>query len=107
MTTAAPESVATDWPITFDDVRAAQVRIAPYLTPTPLRHYPRLGALVGGDIELFVKHENHQPTNSFKIRNGLSFMTALSAEERRRGVVGASTGNHGQGLAYGGRLHGF
>ena len=53
-----------------------------------------------------MKHENHQPTNSFKIRNGLSFMTALTADERRRGVVAASTGNHGQGIAYGARLLG-
>ncbi len=55
---------------------------------------------------MFVKHENHQPTNSFKIRNGLSFMTALDADERRRGVVAASTGNHGQGIAFGGQLPG-
>jgi threonine dehydratase len=55
-------------------------------------------------MRIFVKHENHQPTNSFKIRNGLSFMTALSARERLRGVVAASTGNHGQGIAYGGQL---
>lgn len=105
MTTTAV-APATDWPITFDDVRAAYARIEPYLPPTPLRQYPRLGALAGGDIDIWVKHENHQPTNSFKIRNGLSFMTALSPDERRRGVVGASTGNHGQGLAYGGKLLG-
>jgi threonine dehydratase len=57
-------------------------------------------------MSIFVKHENHQPTSSFKIRNGLSFMTALSADERRRGVVAATTGNHGQGIAYGGSLLG-
>jgi threonine dehydratase len=57
-------------------------------------------------MRVFVKHENHQPTNSFKIRNGLSFMTALDAEQRRRGVVAASTGNHGQGVAFGGKLLG-
>src|SRR6476620_9023509 len=95
-----------DWPITFEDVQAAHRRIGEYLSPTPLRHYPQLGALVGCGIEVVVKHENHQPTSSFKIRNGLSFMTALSDDERRRGVVGASTGNHGQGIAYGGRLLG-
>jgi threonine dehydratase len=107
MTTAISDTVATDWPITFDDVRAAHARIRSYLPPTPLRPYPRLGELVGGDISIFVKHENHQPTNSFKIRNGLSFMTSLTADERRRGVVGASTGNHGQGLAFGGQLLGI
>lgn len=96
----------TEWPITFADVEAARARLAPYLPPTPLRHYPQLGAIVGGDVQVFVKHENHQPTNSFKIRNGLSFMTSLTNDERRRGVVAASTGNHGQGIAYGGGMLG-
>ena len=103
MTAIAPRS--TDWPITIDDARDARERVAPYLPPTPFRYYPQLGAVVGG-VDVFVKHENHQPTNSFKIRNGLSFMTALSEEERRRGVVAASTGNHGQGIAYGAGLLG-
>lgn len=94
------------WPVSIDDVRAARERLAPYLTPTPFREYPRLAALAGAGMRVFVKHENHQPTNSFKIRNGLSFMTSLGAEERRRGVVAASTGNHGQGIAYGGGLLG-
>ena len=94
------------WPITFEDVDAAHRRIQSYLSPTPFRRYPRLSALVGHGIDVFVKHENHQPTNSFKIRNGLSFMTALDAESRRRGVVAASTGNHGQGIAFGGQLLG-
>jgi threonine dehydratase len=55
---------------------------------------------------VYVKHENHQPTNSFKIRNGLAFMTSLTREELARGVVAASTGNHGQGVAYAGALVG-
>src|SRR5262245_40085211 len=97
---------ATQWPITFEDARAARARIAEFLQPTPLRAYPQLGEMVGGDIQIFVKHENHQPTNSFKIRNGLSFMTALTPDERARGVVAASTGNHGQGIAFGGKLLG-
>jgi threonine dehydratase len=96
----------TDLPITFADVEAARARLAPYLPPTPLRHYPQLGDVVGQDVQIFVKHENHQPVNSFKIRNGLSFMTSLADDERRRGVVAASTGNHGQGIAYGGALLG-
>jgi Threonine dehydratase len=104
--TSTVATSATEWPITLADVERARERIAPYLTPTPLRRYPQLGALVGNDIDVFVKHENHQPTNSFKIRNGLSFMTSLTEEERRRGVVAASTGNHGQGIAYGGTILG-
>jgi threonine dehydratase len=94
------------WPISIDDVRAARERLAPYLTPTAFREYPRLAELAGAGMRVFVKHENHQPTNSFKIRNGLAFMTALGPEERRRGVVAASTGNHGQGIAFGGTLLG-
>jgi threonine dehydratase len=104
--TATPEATKTGWPITFDDVRAARDRLAPYLPPTPFRRYRRLAQLAGYDVDVFVKHENHQPTNSFKIRNGLSFMTALGADDRRRGVVAASTGNHGQGIAFGGQLLG-
>jgi threonine dehydratase len=100
MTATAP----TTWPITFDDVERARSRVAPYLSATPLRSYPLLDAATG--LSLFVKHENHQPTGSFKVRNGLSFMTALTPNERERGVVAASTGNHGQGIAYGAALLG-
>src|SRR3982750_2798807 len=94
----------TTWPITFDDVERARTRLAPHLVPTPLRSYPLLDAET--ELSLFVKHENHQPTGSFKVRNGLSFMTALTPNERARGVVAASTGNHGQGTAYGAALLG-
>jgi threonine dehydratase len=97
---------APPWPITFDDVVAARERLAPYLTPTPLRHYPLVDELMGGGASLLIKHENHQPTGSFKVRNGLSFVTGLSDEERARGVVAASTGNHGQGIAYAASLLG-
>lgn len=98
---------SVDWPISLADIEAARDRIRPYLPPTAFREYPRLSELAGHDMRVFVKHENHQPTNSFKIRNGLSFMTALDADERKRGVVAASTGNHGQGVAYGGRILGI
>lgn len=94
------------WPITFDDVLAARERLRPCLAPSPLRTYPVLDAFVGHDIRVFVKHENLNHTNSFKIRNALSFMTALAPDERRRGVVAASKGNHGLGLAYAGALLG-
>ena len=89
-------------PITIADVRAARARLAPFLAATPCRNYPTLDAAIPG-VELFVKHENVQPTGSFKVRNGLSTLTALDAAQRARGVVGATTGNHGLGLAYGGR----
>jgi threonine dehydratase len=104
--TATPRTDKSLWPITYHDVEAARDRISRYLAPTPFRPYPRLGQLAGHGIDVFAKHENHQPTNSFKIRNGLSFMTALTADEGARGVVAASTGNHGQGIAFGGQLLG-
>lgn len=88
-------------PITFADVQNARERLAPYLVPTPLRHYPPLDAALPG-LSVLVKHENVQPTGSFKVRNGLSTVTALGAAERKAGIVGATTGNHGLGLAYAG-----
>ncbi|MBC7790908.1 MAG: threonine/serine dehydratase [Anaerolineae bacterium] len=93
-------------PIAFDDVLAARERIRPHIAPSPLRNYAALDECVGADIEVFVKHENHLPTNSFKVRNGLSFMTALDAPLRSRGVVAATRGNHGLGLAWAGKLLG-
>ena len=90
------------WPITFEEVTGAAERIRPHLPPSPLRSYPTLDEAVGHGIHVLVKHENLQPTGAFKVRNGLAAISALSPEERRRGVVGASTGNHGQGLAYAG-----
>jgi threonine dehydratase len=91
-------------PITFADVLAARERLRPYLAVTPLREYPLLNEFVGHGIRVWVKHENHHPTQSFKIRNGLSVMTSLTPGERARGAIGASTGNHGQGVAYAGKL---
>jgi threonine dehydratase len=93
-------------PISYDDVVAARERLRPYLTPTPLRRYPLLEQALGHDIQLWVKHENHQPTQSFKFRNGMHSILALDDAARARGVIGASTGNHGQGLAYAGQLLG-
>ena len=92
--------------ITVDDVLAAEARIRPHLAPTPMRHYPLLDALVGHGIEVWVKHENHHPTQSFKIRNGLNSVLGRDEASRRRGIIAASTGNHGLGVAYAGKLTG-
>jgi threonine dehydratase len=89
-------------PITLSDIQSARERLAPFLEPTPLREYPLLDARIPG-ASILVKHENMQPTGSFKVRNGLSTITALDEDRRTRGVVGATTGNHGLGLAYAGR----
>lgn len=98
--TRPPEGPA--WPVSFTDVLEAQRRIQSHILPSPLRSYPQLDNAVGGGIRLWVKHENHNPTNSFKVRNGLAVLTALSEEQRKRGVVAATRGNHGLGLAWAG-----
>ena len=86
------------------DVLAARQRIAPYLGPTPLYRYPALDAMTGARV--WVKHENHQPVGAFKVRGGVNLVSQLSADERRRGVIAASTGNHGQSVAYAADLFG-
>ncbi len=86
------------------DVLGARQRIAPYLRPTPLYRYPALDALTGA--ALWVKHENHQPVGAFKVRGGVNLVSRLSADERDRGVIAASTGNHGQSVAYAADLFG-
>src|SRR6516164_7938982 len=86
------------------DVLGAGQRIAPYLRPTPLYRYPALDAMTGAQLR--VKHENHQPTGAVKVRGGVNLVSQLGAEERRRGVIAASTGNHGQSVAYAADLFG-
>src|ERR1700758_5254843 len=86
------------------DVLAARGRIAPYLRPTPLYRYPALDAVAGAQV--WVKHENHQPVGAFKVRGGVNLVSQLTADERRRGVIAASTGNHGQSVAYAAQLFG-
>jgi threonine dehydratase len=91
-------------PPTLADVLAARKRIAPHLARTPLFRYPALDAALG--CEAWVKHENYQPIGVFKVRGGVNLVAALTPEERRRGVVTASTGNHGQSIAYAASLFG-
>lgn len=91
-------------PPVLADVLAARERIAPYLPPTELRSYPALSELVG--TEIWVKHENRQPTGAFKVRGGINLVSRLGDAERRSGLIAASTGNHGQSIAYAARLFG-
>jgi threonine dehydratase len=91
-------------PPTYQDVLDARPRVYEHLQPSPLRNYPVLDEWVG--CRTWVKHENHNPTGSFKIRGGLNLVAQLSADERRRGIISASTGNHGQSLALAARIHG-
>ena len=87
---------------TFEDVVAAREFIAPYLPKTPLIRVRALSELL--DCDYYAKLENLQPTGAFKVRGGVNLVGTLSDDERRRGLVSASTGNHGQSIGYGGRL---
>jgi threonine dehydratase len=87
---------------TFQDVLLAKRQIQPYLQRTLMRSYPAVNGLIGGDV--FIKHENVQPTGAFKVRGGINLISRMSDEEKARGVITASTGNHGQSIAYAARL---
>jgi threonine dehydratase len=86
------------------DLEAARPHVYAHLRPTPLMRHPLLDEWLG--CSAWVKHENHQPTGAFKIRGGLNLVAQLTSEERTRGVVSASTGNHGQSMAFACRVQG-
>ena len=90
---------------TFRDILRARKTIAPYLKPTPLHNYPTLDALLGAEV--YVKHENYQPIGAFKVRGGINLLAHMPAAIAERGVVTASTGNHGQSIAYAAKLFGI
>src|SRR2546426_10663980 len=81
---------------TLKDVYAARKRVYRAVKKTPLMQHQLLAGETGLDI--FVKHENHNPTGAFKIRGGLNLVGSLSADDRR-GVMTSTTGNHGQSIA--------
>jgi threonine dehydratase len=89
---------------TLVDILIARQTIAPYLNRTPLHPYKSLSNLIGADI--WVKHENHLPTCAFKVRGGINFMANLDPAVKTHGVITASTGNHGQSVAYAAQLFG-
>ena len=89
---------------TLADVYRARNVIRPHLTPTPLLEPDGLAERLG--CRVFVKCENLQPTGAFKVRGGITMMSRLSEAERARGVVAASTGNHGQSIAFAARIYG-
>ncbi|MFL6212469.1 MAG: threonine/serine dehydratase [Blastocatellia bacterium] len=87
---------------TFQDVLLAKRQIRPYLRRTPMHSYPAVNELIGTTV--FIKHENAQPVGAFKVRGGVNLVSQMSDDERERGVIAASTGNHGQSVAYAARL---
>lgn len=99
MTIAPPTA-----PVSFDGVLAAADALHAHLEATPTWRYEALSRAVGRDV--VVKHENMQPTGSFKVRGGLTLAAQLDADERRAGLVTCSTGNHAQSIAFAARLAG-
>jgi len=91
-------------PITLNDVYKARRVVSKHLPRTPLIRSPTLSTRLG--FEAYVKCENLQPTGAFKVRGGVYLVSRLSEDERVRGVITASTGNHGQSIAYAASLFG-
>ena len=89
-------------PPSYADVVAAAPVVRRHLKPTALYEWPALSRLLG--CRYLLKHENHTPTTAFKVRGGIHLVSRLSEDERRRGILGCTTGNHGQSLAYACRL---
>ena len=83
---------------TFRDVLEARKTVAPYVPCTPLHGYAALSRLLEAEVRL--KHENHRALGAFKVRGGVNLLAHMSQEERSRGVITASSGNHGQSVAY-------
>jgi threonine dehydratase len=101
---ARADTLSTLQPPSLADILAARRRIRSYLDASPLRNYPSIDRLVG--TEVWVKHENLLPTGAFKVRGGINLVSKLDAPTRARGVIAASTGNHGQSVAFAARLFG-
>jgi threonine dehydratase len=84
--------------LSLSDIREAQKALKPYITCTPLVHSVYLSRLSCGQV--FLKLENQQITNSFKVRGAFYKLLNLTRKEERMGIITASAGNHGQAVAY-------
>ena len=84
--------------LTLETIRAAHARIAPYIVQTPLLRLPALDDALG--CEVYAKAECMQRTGAFKLRGAMNKILALTEDERARGFVAASSGNHGRAVAY-------
>lgn len=91
-------------PPTLQDVYRARQVVSRYLSPTPLIRSSGMSEALG--CEVYLKLETATPIGAFKVRGGINLISQLSQEERERGVIAASTGNHGQSVAYAARLFG-
>ncbi len=93
-----------DMDVSFQGILAARKTVYRHLKPTPLIGHPLLSEWLG--FPAWVKHENHNPTGSFKIRGGFNLVSHLSESEKSRGVITATRGNHGQSVALACRTYG-
>ena len=90
----------------LSEIEAAKVLIRPHIRETPTYRWPLLEEGLG--CQLWLKHENHTPVGAFKIRGGLVYMDELKrAEPDVSGVIAATTGNHGQSIAFAAKLNGL
>ncbi len=89
---------------TIRDVYRAKRTIAPYFNRTPLHYSIGLSEFL--EAEVYIKHEEHLPLGAFKSRGGINLLSNLSGEEKERGLITSSTGNHGQSIASAGREFG-
>jgi len=97
-------AVSASLPVTIEDIQAAARRISGHVIATPLVASASLSQLCGVPVSL--KLEHHQSTGSFKLRGATNAVLSLTTEERARGVVAASTGNHGRALAHAAKAEG-
>lgn len=91
-------------PPTFNDILASREFVGQYLPRTPLMRLEKLSEILGCDY--YTKCENLQPVGAFKVRGGVNLVGTASDQEKGAGLISASTGNHGQSIAYAGRLFG-
>ena len=98
-------STAIDLAVNLDDVRAAVERIRPWVHRTPLLTSRSLSERIG--VEVRLKCENLQRAGSFKVRGAMNALLQLDDDQRRRGVVAFSSGNHAQGVALSAKLLGI
>jgi threonine dehydratase len=89
---------------TYEDIAEAAPLVHRHVRPTPLYEWPELSRQLA--CRFFLKHENHAPTAAFKVRGGINLVARLPGEQKKRGIICCSTGNHGQSLAYAGRAFG-
>src|SRR2546428_977292 len=91
-------------PPTFNDISIAREFVGQYLPKTPLVRVEKLSELLRCDY--YAKYENLQPVGAFKVRGGVNLVGTATDEEKRVGLISASTGNHGQSIAHASRLFG-